>query len=156
MEPDKTKALDRMMRLCSTGERCRSDIIKKLDGCGLPASDVSDIVEKLCRDGYIDETRYADAFVHDKSVLQGWGANKIRMALRQKRIDDRAITSAFEDMDREGAESKLLAVIKAKWKSLDGEADIKKKQAKLLRFALGRGYDYSEIKDAYEKIVDNI
>lgn len=145
-----------MMRLCSTGERCRSDILRKLDGCGLSASDVSDIVEKLCSDGYIDHTRYAKAFVHDKSVLQGWGANRIRMALRQKGIDDGTIAAAFGEMDREAAEGKMFAVLKSKWKSLCNETDRNRKQAKLLRFALGRGYEYSEIKDIYEKIVESI
>lgn len=156
MESDKAKALDRMMRLCSAGEHCRSDVFRKLENAAVSPADASEIVEKLCAEGYIDEGRFSSAFVHDKSSLQGWGTAKIRMALKRKGIDGKVIDRAISGMDREGAGSKLLAIINAKWKSLSGETDINRKQAKLFRFALGRGYDYSEIKNAYEKIVDNI
>ena len=79
---DKTRMLGRMMRLCAGRECCRSDIRRKL--AALPPADAEDILATLCREGYLDDARYARAFARDKSALQGWGSLKIKLALQQK------------------------------------------------------------------------
>lgn len=150
MGTDKVKALDRMMRLCSMGEQCRKDICGKLEKCGLEERDIQEMLEKLIAGGYIDEKRYAGAFVHDKSELQGWGAAKIRMALQRKGIQNEDIVEALSHIDGDSAGKKLRQMMQAKWEALEKETDPLKKQAKLFRFAAGRGYDYSQIKKIYD------
>lgn len=150
MGTDKDRITFRMMRLCSTGEKCRSEILGKLAGAGLPDADAQQIVDKLCREGYIDEARYSRAFVHDKSSLQGWGIAKIRLALQRKGISSEDIASAIGEMDTEAADRRLTAIMTAKWKSLSSEKDIRKKQARLFRHALARGYGYDQIQRVYD------
>lgn len=145
---EKEKALARMMKLCSMSEHCKADIFKKLERCEVANS--QEIVEKLCSEGYIDEARYARAFVRDKSSLDGWGCAKIRVALQRKGISSEDISNAIAEMDDEAAWRKFLSTAKAKWKSIEKESDSVKRQAKFFRFALGRGYGYDQIKKAYD------
>jgi regulatory protein len=145
---EKTRMLGRMMRLCAGRECCRSEIRRKLSG--LPAADVQDILDTLCREGYLDDARYARAFAHDKSALQGWGSLKIRLALQQKQIDADVIATALESIDLPAADARMEQLLRAKWKALAREEDPARKEARFFRYALGRGYGYEEIKRIYD------
>lgn len=145
---EKTRMLGRMMRLCAGRECCRSEIRRKLSG--FPAADVQDILDTLCREGYLDDARYARAFAHDKSALQGWGSLKIRLALQQKQIDADVIATALESIDLPAADARMEQLLRAKWKALAREEDPARKEARFFRYALGRGYGYEEIKRIYD------
>ena len=139
-----------MMALCSRREYCRKEILTKLTR--LEAEDPAGIVETLCRERYIDELRYATAFARDKSSLQGWGSLKIRVALQAKGIPAETIAAALGEIDAPAAEERLASLLRAKLRSLRGEPDEAARYRKLLRFGLGRGYDYEQIKRTYDNL----
>lgn len=145
---DKDVMLNRLMRQCALREYCRSDIRRKL--AGLPQAEADEILSKLCREGYVDDARYARAFARDKSALQGWGSLKIKLALQRKAIDAAAIASALEAIDTPAAEARKEQVLRAKWDALDREEDPARRQAKFFRYAMSRGYGYEETKRIYD------
>ena len=145
---EKEKLLGRMMRLCAGRECCRSEIRRKL--AALPAEQAQEVLDTLCREGYLDDARYARAFARDKSALQGWGSLKIQLALQRKQIDAADIAAALEAIDLPAADAKMEQVLRAKWKALAREEDPVRKEAKFFRYALGRGYGYQEIKRIYD------
>ena len=147
---DKEVMLGRMMRLCAQGEHCAGDIRRKLSA--LPPEEQDEIVDRLVRDGYIDEMRYARAFARDKSALEGWGSLKIKLALQGKSVAPQAIDAALEEIDAGAASLKLEQLLRAKLKALASETDPHKLEAKLLRYAMGRGYTYEQTKKAYDNI----
>lgn len=145
---DKDLMLNRMMRQCALREHCRQEIRRKL--AGLPEADADEILARLCREGYVDDARYARAFARDKSALQGWGSLKIKLALQRKAIDAAAIASALEVIDAPAAEARKEQVLRAKWNALDREEDLARRQAKFFRYAMSRGYGYEETKRIYD------
>ena len=145
---DKDLMLNRMMRQCALREHCRQEIRRKL--AGLPEADADEILAQLCREGYVDDARYARAFARDKSALQGWGSLKIKLALQRKAIDAAAIASALEAIDAPAAEARKEQVLRAKWNALDREEDPARRQAKFFRYAMSRGYGYEETKRIYD------
>ena len=147
---ERAKALDRMMALCSRREYCRKEILAKLSR--LEAEDATGIVETLCKERYIDELRYATAFARDKSSLQGWGSLKIRVALQAKGIPAETISAALGEIDASAADARLTALLRNKLHALRGESDEATRYRKLLRFGLGRGYDYEQIKRIYDNL----
>ena len=147
---ERAKALDRMMALCSRREYCRKEILAKLSR--LEAEDPAGIVEKLCKERYIDELRYATAFARDKSSLQGWGSLKIRVALQAKGIPAETIVAALGEIDAPAADARLAALLRNKLHQLRGETDESVRYRKILRFGLGRGYDYEQIKRTYDNL----
>ena len=142
--------LNRMMRLCARSEHCKSEIRRKLSELTPDRQDA--VLAQLCREGYIDDARYARAFARDKSALQGWGNLKIKLALQRKAIDADAIAAALDEIDGTAASLRMEQVLRAKWKSLERETDPKKREARFFRHALGRGYHFEEIKRVYDNI----
>lgn len=142
-----------MRGICSRKECCRKEILEKLKK--LEVEDAEAAVEQLCQENYINEARYASAFVHDKSALQGWGSLKIRLALQAKGIPADIIAAALEDADAEAADARLKELLQAKLRTLRSETDERKKLEKIYRFALGRGYNYDQIRRIYDSIRTN-
>ena len=144
------KILGRMMRLCSLGEHCTSDIKRRLEK--YEDIDADALVERLLKEGYIDDARYARAFARDKSSLNCWGTSKIKVALQRKGISAADIAGAIAEIDRPTADDRFLSAARQKWKSLSRETDPEKKKSKFFRFAIGRGYSYEETLKAYDTV----
>ncbi len=143
--------LDYLRKLCSTREYCRRDVyekaLKRLEG---DAEEAGRVVESLVKDKFIDEIRYASAFARDKASIQGWGPLKIRMALSAKGVSADVIAASLESIDDDKADSKLKKSLEIKALQLKEDPQIR---LKLLRFALGRGYDYSKVNEKISEVL---
>lgn len=148
---EKEKVLFSLQALCMKRECCSSEILKKavasLDGDRKAAED---ILSSLTNDGFVDDSRYAAAFAREKSSLTGWGPAKIRYALMLKGIPREIITGAIEEIDPDAASIRLEKLVAAKYRTLAGDPYIK---FKLIKYALSRGYDYSEVEPVVERIL---
>lgn len=142
--------LSRLQKLCSKAEYCRADIYRKalkdLEG---DASSASRIVNSLVEERFIDDARYASAFAREKASLQGWGPVKIRFQLRAKGVADADIDAALLEVDQVRAADKLERLLSAKAKSLEGDPQFR---LKLIKFALGRGYEYDAVEASLAKL----
>lgn len=132
-------------------ECCSSEILKKaaasLDGDEAAAREV---LESLVADRFVDDGRYAAAFAREKSSLTGWGPAKIRYALMMKGIPRETISSGLGEIDREAAGARLEKLMSAKYKLLAGDPYAK---FKLIKYALSRGYDYSDVAPLAERML---
>lgn len=139
-------ALQWAMRECSRRECCRHDVAGKLRARALNEQSITRILDRLTEEHFIDEARYAQAFVHDKMAYNGWGRLKVREALRMKRLADADIRHALDDIDDEAYRRSVRRLLKSKAATLDfnpdDEQEAYKATAKLLRFAAARGFEY--------------
>lgn len=142
-EGDVQKLIDRLRRMCSRREYCMSDILKKtataLDGDRDAAAKVLDV---LVSEKYVDDLRYATAYAREKAMIAGWGETKIRYMLSTKRIDRALVDQALTEIDSSKADSRLQKLLENKARTLKADPQIR---LKLLRFALGRGYQYDDV-----------
>ena len=127
------------MVYCSRSEHCVLDVLNKLYAAGLGEEESDEIVQCLVEQGYIDEQRYANAFVNDKFRFNKWGKLKITHALRQKKIPTVVIQIALETLDEDAYSHVLLQLIEAKKKTVKGTAAQQK--AAVMRFAVSRGFE---------------
>lgn len=149
---DPQKVADRMRGLCSRREYCRQDIMKKvLAAMGGDADEAGRIMDRLVEEKYIDDLRYASAFARDKSSIAGWGATKIRYMLAAKGIDRETIAAALQEVDEGKASDRLEKLLSAKVRSLKDDPQCR---MKLLRFALGRGYQYDEAAEVIDRLLN--
>lgn len=149
---DPHKVADRMRGLCSRREYCRQDIMKKvLAALGGDADEAGRIMDRLVEEKYIDDLRYASAFARDKSSIAGWGATKIRYMLAAKGIDRETIAAALQEVDEGKASDRLEKLLSAKVRSLKDDLQCR---MKLLRFALGRGYQYDEAAEVIDRLLN--
>lgn len=149
---DPQKVADRMRGLCSRREYCRQDIMKKvLAALGGDADEAGRIMDRLVEEKYIDDLRYASAFARDKSSIAGWGVTKIRYMLAAKGIDRETIAAALQEVDEGKASDRLEKLLSAKVRSLKDDPQCR---MKLLRFALGRGYQYDEAAEVIGRLLN--
>lgn len=148
---EKDKVLLSLQNLCMKRECCSSEILKKataaLEGDNASAQEV---LESLVADKFVDDARYAAAFAREKSSLTGWGPAKIRYALMMKGIARETVTAALGEIDADAAGAKLEKLVAAKYRTLRGDPYEK---FKLIKYALSRGYDYSEVAPVVERIL---
>lgn len=126
---------------CARGEQCRHDIGEKLRERGLADAVCQQLLNRLEDENYINEERYARAYVHDKFRFDHWGRVKIQQALRLRRLPDHLIRQALEEeIDEEAYLAALTALLNRKADSLTDD-DPRQAAQKLLRHAVGRGYE---------------
>ena len=146
-------ALSSMQRMCSGREYCEHDIRLKLARFELNETETNSIINKLKEDDFLNEERFALAFVRDKSRLSGWGPRKITYALKNRRVSEKAISIAVSQLDKESERKNLEKILATKARSLkkDDAKDVRK--AKLIRFALSRGFGYDKILGVVNQII---
>lgn len=133
-----------MAMLCGRREYCSSAILRKLKQKGIDGREADAILERLRRERFVDDARYACFFARDKSRLSGWGPRKIAYALAAKGISAEDIDAAIGQLDKEEGEARMREVLMNKWKSLSVRYPDDCRM-RLLRFALSRGYEYSAV-----------
>lgn len=139
------QALSRAASLCSTSEHCLADISEKLARWGMTPSQANDIMDRLLDGKFIDEGRYAEAYARDKLRFAHWGRVKIRMMLRMQHIPDALIRAALEALDRQEYSDIARQVVGTKVRSMGGAQDYAAR-AKVMRFAMQRGFEPEEIR----------
>lgn len=140
--------LQRAMRACSEREYCISDISALLMRWGADSEEVREwIIERLVKEKFIDEHRYSRAFVLDHFRHSQWGRVKITMALKQKKIDPSAISSAMEAIGEEEYHGLLHKILNDQRRKIKSKSRIELK-GKLLRHALGKGFESHLVYDA--------
>lgn len=147
-----TEALQSLMRLCARGERSTGDAMRLMRTWGVPESERQGVVDKLVAQRFIDNSRYAELYVREKSRLSGWGARKIAMQLRAKGVDKETIAEALATIDNEEQGDRLAEKLRRKMRSTKAQSDYELR-GKLLRYALGLGYDYDDAGSALDKIM---
>lgn len=144
------EALARLEELCARAEHCTGEIRERLWKWGI-ASDIQEkIIDSLIDRRFVDDTRFARAFVNDKFRFARWGRRKIAYALAAKRIDREIIRDTLAEIDEETYLKNLSDLIQAKAKSVGCETY--EQREKILRFIVGRGYEPSLASDLIRKI----
>jgi regulatory protein len=148
-KPEKSqaeKALNRAMNLCSKAEYCSSDIRQKLESWGLGQTASEQVIRKLIKENFINEERYAGAYVRDKYRHNKWGRVKIAAMLKAKGIPSGIIDSALSFLDEEEYRQMIKDMILSRRKSVKAKNQYDLK-GKLLRYGLSKGFESSLLYD---------
>lgn len=139
--------------LCAQAEHCQQEMRDKMRSWELDETAQNRIVARLVKERYIDDERYARAFVKDKIRYNKWGRRKVQQALWMKRIDADIQQQVLDEIDEKEYLDVLRPLLKQKRKSIKAESDYELRQ-KLVRFALGRGFGFDIIRQCLD--VDDI
>lgn len=146
------QALSSLMRQCARAERCSSDALRSMRRWGVEEGEAQRVLQRLRQERFIDDSRYADAYVREKMRFSGWGVRKIRAALRAKAIDAEYIDRALAQIEPNDSRQRLEEMLQkkaAKTTSRDNY-DLK---GKLVRFALSRGFDLDDVLEISERVI---
>lgn len=136
------KAYARAAASCARREYCRADWARKFAAAGLAPSVAAGLLDRLEAEGYVDDVRYARAFVHDKTAYDLWGRVKVASALRAKGVPSEAVAAALSEVDEEVYREGLSRLLARKARSLP-PLDARERRLRLMRYAAGRGFEAS-------------
>ena len=163
MKKDMTEqeAYLQLAALCAQAEHCQQEMRDKMRRWELDETVQNRIIDRLIKERYIDDERYARAFVKDKIRYNKWGRRKVQQALWQKHIDADIQQQVLDEIDEKEYLDVLRPLLKQKRKSIRAANDYELNQ-KLARFALSRGFTFDlirqcmDIEDDLEEIDDSL
>jgi len=127
-------------RYCSGAEHCCLEVRQMLERRKAESADIERIIKYLIKEGYIDESRYAAAFVHDKVRFAKWGRAKIAQALWQKRIPTCVADEALASIDEDEYMAALKDVVASRYRQTKGATEYERK-IKTMKSVCSRGYE---------------
>ena len=146
------QALRSLMNLCVKAERSEFDVRRLLERWGVAEEERQRIVDKLVRERFVDNRRYAEAYVREKVRFSGWGRYKIRAALRAKRIDESIVEGALEQVDGASMREKLEHRLQMKMNRTRAR-DAYDLRGKLVRYGAGLGFDTDTVLEVVERLM---
>ena len=135
--------------LCAQAEHCQYEMTEKMRRWELPDEAQARVMQRLVAERYVDDERFARAFVKDKVRYNKWGRRKVEQALWQKRIDDDIRQRVLDEVDDEEYLSVLRPLLKQKRRTTKAASDYELNR-KLMRFALSRGFTFDIIQQCIE------
>ncbi len=146
------EALASLMRQCARAEKSSGDAMRLMSRWGDDPAERAAVLDRLLADKFIDDRRFAEAYVREKLNLSGWGARKIATSLRAKGVSAQIIESSLSALDRDSMAERLEDKIARKLKTVKYR-DKYDLRGKLIRYALSLGYDYDMALDAISQLI---
>ena len=149
--PEQQSAYLKATIICSRGETSAFDIKEKLKKWELDDEDSLAVISLLKKEKYLDDERFARAYVKDKFRFNHWGRQKIAFMLHSKNISKDIQEAAFEEIEEEAYSDQLVKLLKDKEKTIKAKDKLDKRN-KLMRFAMGRGFETNKIFAAFKEM----
>ena len=144
-EMTEQEAYLQLAALCAQAEHCEQEMRDKMKRWEVDETVQNRIIDRLTKERFIDNERYARAFVKDKIRYNKWGRRKVQQALWMKRIDNDIQQRVLDEIDEKEYLDVLRPLLKQKRKSIKAGSDYELNQ-KLVRFALSRGFTFDIIR----------
>jgi regulatory protein len=148
---DEAKA--RMERYCAYRERCHKEVHQKLREMRMIPEAVDLIIHYLITNNYLNETRFAKAFVHGKFRIKKWGKKRIVRELKFRNITQYNIKLALKEIPEADYLSTFHELSEKRWKQIDSEENLQKKKKKFVDYLLYRGWESAFIWEKLDELV---
>jgi regulatory protein len=143
--------LSKLRQFCAFQERCIQDVTDKLKEWKVGQKHVESIIERLIKEDYLNEERFAKSYAGGKFRINHWGKTKIIYELERRQVPDLIIQIGLQEIDDEEYKETLRDILQRKSREIREKDPFKRKQ-KLIAFAAQKGYDYGLIKHVLGKM----
>ena len=137
------QALTELKRWCAVQERSHEEVKTKLIEKGVYGETIDQIIAELIAENFLNELRFAKAYVSGKFKMNGWGRNKIMAGLKQHKISAFNIRKSMETIG-EDEYRELMTDTMMKKRRLLSVRGLTLKQ-KLFSYMVQKGFESSEI-----------
>jgi|SRR6478735_1837486 len=133
--------LQKAKHYCAYQERCHSEVRDKLYSFGLHRNEVEPLLTQLIEEDFLNEERFAIAYAGGKFRIKNWGKEKIKYALKQKRVSDYCIKKALAAIPAPDYNKTFTSVANKKLATLKSEKNIFIKKKKMKDFLQQKGFE---------------
>lgn len=143
-------AKQKIESFCAYQERCDQEVRQKLFDWGLVAEDIDALIADLIKNNFLNEERFASAYVSGKFRIKKWGRVKIKSQLKLKKISAYSIHKALSEIDDEEYIKTARELIESKSRLIKAKNNWDKIN-KLRRYLASKGF---ETEFVYELVSD--
>jgi regulatory protein len=143
---DKKAASAKAESYCAYQERSQQEVRDKLYDWGLHHDEVEEVITELILNNFLNEERFAMAYVSGKFNIKKWGKIKIKQGLKLKRVPEKMIIKALNTIDYDEYLGVILAAAQKKAPFIT-EKDPYKKKYKLVTYLMGKGFESNLISE---------
>ncbi len=138
-------------RLLSRRPHTVHELSAKLRQRGFAREIITETLSKLLSCGFLDDAKFAAAYF-DELKAKGFGAIRIRMAMRKRGVADDIVSGLIsENVTPEDEVEGAVALLVRRKLHFAREAEPMKRKQKMFRFLASRGFQSSVICRAVEK-----
>lgn len=113
---------------------------------------IDHIIVHLIQHNFLNEERFAKAYVRGKFRIKKWGKNRLVSELKFREISTYSINSALKEIDLEDYYNTLEALVKKQIEN-SKETNSFKKKKKIADYLLYRGWESQLIYDKIHELV---
>lgn len=125
---------------CAYQERSHSEVEKKLFDWGMDSEQRAILVADLISNNFLNELRFAEAYVSGKFRIKKWGKRKIILHLKQKQVSDYSINKAIQEIEGVEYFQTAEALVKRKYEEIHKGTkwEVRKK---VISYMINKGYE---------------
>lgn len=142
------EAQKKIENFCAYQERCHKEVRAKLVSMNMIPQAIDMIIVHLIEHNYLNEERFARAFVRGKFRIKKWGKNRLKRELKFREISKYSIDTALKEIDEFDYKETLDELVKKRIAQVK-EKNKYKKRKKVADYLLYRGWESPLI---YEKL----
>jgi len=146
--------LHHLAAYCSKFEHSVQEVQQKLNATPLPPEAAERILTYLKAEGFVNDERFARAFVNDHLHIHRWGRIKIAHALTDKGVSTNISQEALATIDETLYTGILYNLLKAKQRTIQTACNYRK-NAQLCRYAYARGFEPEIITNTLKRIKED-
>ena len=145
------QAYQKLADLCARSEHCQYEMTEKMRQWGVSDKEQAQVMDRLVKERYVDDERFARAFIYDKIRYNKWGRRKVEQVLWMKHVDEHISRPLLDEVDDEEYLHILRPLLEQKRRSTKAASDYELTM-KLTRFALSRGFTMEIINQCLDAI----
>ncbi|MCD2258020.1 regulatory protein RecX [Psychroserpens luteolus] len=146
------EAQKRLERYCAYQERCHKEVTQKLYEMRMISEARDQIIVHLLQHNFLNEERFAKAFVRGKFRIKKWGKQRLQLELKRRDINKTLINIALSEISESDYYSTFHDLAEKKVKTIK-ETNVLKKRKKLADYLLYRGWESSLVYDKIRELI---
>jgi regulatory protein len=115
------------LRLLSRRWLTRKKLAEKLAARGIELQEIQQTCQRMAQLGYLDDERYARAWLREKLAAQKWGPLRLRPELIRQGISPELADGLVKEAFPQGEESQLALAVAKKLSASGGSSDWRQK-----------------------------
>ena len=146
-------ALEKLKKYCAYQERCQMEVRKKAYSYGLSSEEAESVITHLIRENFLNEQRFAEAYVRGKYKFKRWGRKKLELELKSRQVTSYCIKKGMAQIEPAIYFSNLVHLTEKRLPLTKGKNQAIIKQ-KLFRHLLGKGYEGNLIEEVFNDLFE--
>ncbi|MEP5339147.1 MAG: regulatory protein RecX [Algibacter sp.] len=146
------EATKKLEHYCAYQERCHQEVRDKLKGMFMIPEAIDVIVVHLIAHNFLNEERFAKAYVRGKFRIKAWGRRRLTFELKKKDVSKVNINQALTEISNEEY-TEFFNDLAEKRVNLIKESNVYKKRKKFIDYFLYRGWESHLVYDKAHELI---